>query len=218
MNPEEQTGSSGQVENVTCDGCGAEFPKASVGKLSATGKPLCIPCSLKVTSATATTTSKEEREQHEERVEASMEKLEKEKGSRRLVMALLLIALPVIAIEVFLLIKHQPQELTAVAAAENELMEYMVVSTVLGQYYDDRGEYPPQLTGLVPEYWSSDEAGELEYYQYVRVSSDSYRLQKTGSLLPAPLISQAVSQDLMPVSMTSSTDLDGYFDRIDDAK
>jgi len=216
MNPENKNTGEGQ-DAVLCGACGTSFPGEHAGKVDAKGKPLCIPCSLKVTSCSATSTTREGREQHQAMVEEIADKREKGKGSRRLVLALLLIAIPIIALEVFLLLKNRPVEMTATEAAEIELSEYMVMTTVIGMYYDENGQYPIKLEALIPEYWSADDTDDLEFYLYTQVSQDSYRLERTGSNLPAPLINEAVSRDLLPVSMTSETDFDNYFDRIDQA-
>ncbi len=189
-----------------------------MGKLDEEGKPLCIPCSLKVTSATAATTTKESHAEHRARVEASMEMREKQKGSQRWIAALLLIALPVIAIELFMVLKNRPAGLTAVEVAEIELSECMIMMTILGQYYDEHGEYPSDLDSLVPDFWLSAQADELQRYQYTRIGVDNFRLERSGSALPAPLISDALARDLMPVTMTADTEMDTYFDRIDDAE
>ncbi len=106
----------------------------------------------------------------------------------------------------------------AADVAEIELSDYMEMTTVIGMYFDANGQYPAQLGALVPEFWSPDDAGGLERYLFTRVSEDSYRLEKTGSQLPASLISEAVSRELLPASMTSETNLDNYYDHIDEAK
>jgi len=213
MKPTNQTTGEEQAASFVCSSCGAEFPRESSGKVNRDGKPLCIPCSLKMTSETAMATTKENHDGHKARVEASVEKREKEKGSQRWIAALLLIAIPVIAFEVFLMYKNKPAELTTAEAAEIELSECMIMMTVLGQYYDEHGQYPPDLEILVPEFWSSTEANELQRYQYTRIGIDNFRLEKSGSALPAPLISRALDDDLLPATLTAETDLDNYLDR-----
>lgn len=215
MSSEDQTKNDGQAAGIICSSCGTEFPRENTGRVNEEGKPLCIPCSLKAVSATASATSKESTEQHKARVEASTEKREKGKGSR-LVAILLLIALPVIAFEAFLLFKNKPAGLTAPEVAQIELSECMIMMTVLGQYYDEQGEYPPDLGTLVPEFWSSADAEELNRYAYTRIGIDNFRLERSGSPLPAPLISNALAQDLLPATMTAETSIDHYIDRIDE--
>jgi hypothetical protein len=217
MNSDNKTTREKEAAEFICGSCGSKFPAESVGKKDEKGRPLCIPCSLRMTSATVAATTKEETAEQMARVEASLEKREKQKGSQRWIAALLLIAIPVIAIEVFMLLKNRPAGLTAPEVAEIELSECMIMMTILGQYYDEHGQYPPELETLVPEFWSADLANELDKFHYTPIGEDNFRLERSGSELPPQLISEALARDLMPVTMTAETEMDNYFDRINEA-
>lgn len=216
MGSKEQTTSEGQPAGFICDSCGAELPSENVGKMNERGKPLCIPCSLKATSASATATTKESVEEHKSRVDASAEKREKEKGSRRWMTALLLIAIPIIGLEMFLLLQNRPAALTVSEAAEIEMAESIILIEILGQYFDEHGRYPAHLDALVPEFWSAAETDELRRYEYTRIGADNFRLNKVDSALPTNLISEALSRDLLPATMTAETNADEDFDPDED--
>lgn len=216
MSTENQKNGGSQDGSFNCSSCGGEFPVESKGKVCEKGKSLCIPCSLKLTTTSAADTSKEEVQKHKARVEASAEKREKGKGSRRLFMAILIFAIPVIAIEVFLMVKNKPASLTTADVAEIELSESITMITVLGQYYDEHGEYPPDLNTLVPGFWESAETEDLGRFTYTQIGTDNFRLERSGTSLPASMVSKALDQDLMPATMTADSNLDTYYDRLDE--
>jgi len=217
MSPEEAIGTADDNPAFSCSSCGCECCAESAGKKDEQGRPLCIPCSLKIVATTASSVTREKTEVQQANVAAVEELREKRKGSRRLTAALLLLAIPVICVELFLLLNARPAALSPADVAEIELTESAIMVTVLGQYSDEYGRYPPSLEALVPEFWPPEEVVELQKFQYTPIGVDDFRLIRNGSALPAPLVSQAMGQDLLPASMTARTDFDAYYDRIDEA-
>lgn len=210
MSPEES--------DFLCARCGGECGAEAMGKTDEKGRPLCIPCSLEITASSASTSTRRDIEKRQARAEAVEELREKRRGSRRLTAALLLLGLPVIGIELFLLLDSRPPALTPAEVAEIELTESAIMVTVLEQYRDEHGRFPPSLDALVPDFWSAEDAAELVSFQYAPVGVDDFRLTRSGSALPAPLVGQALDQDLLPASMTAETNFDAFYHRIDEAR
>lgn len=167
----------GGVEaSFTCSSCGDAFCKNCLGRTDQ-GQPVCLGCSIKQSTKQASSETRNDRVQRRDRVATVEAQREKAMDSKKWLVALLIIAIPVVGFELFLLNRGGPVEVTTEDVARVEVASSIVVITALNQYRDEMGQYPSSLDRLVPGFWEQGRADLLEQFEYRQISSERYELR-----------------------------------------
>lgn len=193
----------GAAASFTCASCGDAFCPDCLG-VNDQGRSVCISCSIKQSAEKATSTSKEDVNQRRQRVAEIEAQREKARDSRKWLVALLIIAVPIIGFEIFLLSRGAPVEVTADDAARTDVASSIVVITSLNHYRDENGEYPLMLDRLVPEFWNKDRAALLAKFEYRRVDPERFELRK---LEPSPPAGGDEIRGALPASMEAGDNI-----------
>jgi len=193
----------GVPASFNCAACGDAFCPDCLG-VADKGRSVCINCSIKQSAKKAASESKEDVSQRRQRVADVEAQLEKAKDSRKWLVALLIIALPIIGFELFMLNREAPVEVTAEGAAKTDVASSIVVITSLNHYRDENGEYPLMLDRLVPEFWDKDRAALLAKFEYRRVDSERFELRK---LEPSPPAGGDEIRGVVPASMEAGDNI-----------
>lgn len=167
----------------TCSACGEAFCKDCLGRADE-GQSICIGCSIKQSTKKATNGSRENVGQRRERVAGVDAQREMEMDNKKWLVVLLMIALPVVGFELFLLNTTAPAEVVAEDAALVDVGSSLVMITALNHYRDVEGEYPLSLDRLVPEFWDSDRVALLDRFKYRRVSAERFDLRNLHNTKP----------------------------------
>lgn len=192
-----------------CAGCAGAYCAGCQGKML-DGRPFCLDCSLRLATRQARARTREEEALHRDKVARAEVELAAGRGRRRWIVALLVVALPVIALELYLLSKNRPRERTAELDMAAQASLLYSLTTSLEQYREETGEYPVRLELLLQGFWQDDAEG-LRGFEYLRPGPDRFTLkivpeQGGGGLTYA--------RDGLPETVDQATDFSVIFRRL----
>jgi hypothetical protein len=197
------------VATFRCAGCGGAYCAGCQGKLL-DGRQFCLGCSLRLASRQARARTREEEALHRDKVARTEVELAAGRGRRRWIAALLAVALPVIALELYFLSKNRPRERTAELEMAAQASLLYSLTTSLEQYREETGEYPVRLELLLQGFWQDDD-DDLRNFEYLRPGPDRFTLKIVPEGGGAGL---AYAQEGLPETVDQATDFSVIFRRL----